>query len=55
MSTKPIQQHLHKAWFTASRRKLESLLPFLSEEDQAKVYDELEMRNHPQLRTSRNL
>ena len=35
---------LSRAWFTASSRKLESLIPFLSEEDADKVCEELNDR-----------
>lgn len=35
---------LSRSWFTASNRKLESLLPFLSDEDADKVCDELHIR-----------
>lgn len=37
---------LSRAWFTASSRKLESLIPFLSEEDADKVCEELNDREH---------
>lgn len=36
---------LSKLWFTASTRKLESIFPFLSEEDQEKVCEELHLRD----------
>lgn len=35
---------LSKSWFTASTRKLESLLPFLSDEEADDVYEELHAR-----------
>ena len=35
---------LSRAWFTASTRKLESLLPFLSDEDADRVCEELNDR-----------
>ncbi len=40
---------LSKLWFTASTRKLESLIPFLSEEDADKVCEELNNRDDAQL------
>lgn len=40
---------LSKAWFTASSRKLESLIPFLSDEDQDKVCEELNNREDEHL------
>lgn len=45
---------LSKAWFTASSRKLESLIPFLSEEDQDKVCEELNNREDEHLLYPRN-
>ncbi len=39
---------LSKLWFTASTRKLESLIPFLSEEDADKVCEELNNREDQQ-------
>jgi hypothetical protein len=35
---------LSKSWFTASTRKLESLLPFLSDKEADQVCDELNSR-----------
>ena len=40
---------LSKAWFTASSRKLESLIPFLSEEDADRVCEELNDRDDARL------
>lgn len=46
---------LSRLWFTASTRKLESLIPFLSEEDQDKVCEELNDReDQVQYRQSRD-
>ncbi len=39
---------LSTAWFTASSRFLESLLPYLSEDDKDKVCEELNARPHRQ-------
>jgi len=39
---------LSKAWFTASSRKLESLIPFLSDEEADKVCRELNDREERQ-------
>lgn len=40
---------LSKSWFLASSRKLESLIPYLSEEDQDKVCEELNDREEAQV------
>lgn len=40
---------LSKSWFLASTRKLESLIPFLSEEDADKVCEELNDREEAQV------